>query len=92
MVGCSRCKKNFPGGFGERNYGGFERETWVGRTNEQHRSEMMELNACTTIGDRKEMESKLGTRYSVLVELPYYDSIRMSIIDPMHNLFQGKQF
>ena len=38
VVGCSWCKKNFPGGFCERNYGGFKRETWVGRTNEQHRS------------------------------------------------------
>lgn len=35
------------------------------------------------------MESELGCRYSILLELPYFDPIRMTIIDPMHNLFLG---
>ena len=28
---------------------------------------------------------------SVLLRLPYYDAIRMVLIDPMHNLFLGKE-
>lgn len=28
-------------------------------------------------------------RYSVLLELNYFDPVRMTIIDPMHNLFLG---
>ena len=89
-MGCSRCLKQFPGPFGGRNYGGFDRENWTIRTNDQHRLEMQEINTCSSIGDKNELESKLGTRYSVLgPSLPYYDSIRMSVIDPMHNLFQG---
>ena len=33
------------------------------------------------------MESELGCHNSVLLVLPYFDPIRMTIIDPMHNLF-----
>ena len=28
---------------------------------------------------------------SVLLRLPYYDAIRMVLINPMHNLFLGKE-
>ena len=36
-----------------------------------------------------ENESKLGCRYSALLDLPYYRPIEMTLIDPMHNLFLG---
>lgn len=36
-----------------------------------------------------QIESKLGCRYSVLLKLPYFDPVRMTLIDPMHNLFLG---
>ena len=35
------------------------------------------------------METKLGCRFSMLLELPYFNPIQMTIIDPMHNLFLG---
>lgn len=35
------------------------------------------------------MESKYGCRYSILLDLPYFDPIRMTIIDLMHNLYLG---
>ena len=35
------------------------------------------------------MESELGCRYSVLLELPYFDAPTMLVIDPMHCLFLG---
>ena len=35
------------------------------------------------------MGSQFGSIYSALIELEYVDAIRMSTIDPMHNLFQG---
>ena len=38
---------------------------------------------------KKEMERKVGCRYSELLRLPYYDCIRFVIIDPMHNLLLG---
>ena len=38
---------------------------------------------------RKKMEAMPGTRYTSLLELHYYGSITMCVIDPMHNLFLG---
>lgn len=35
------------------------------------------------------MEREYGVRFSVLLELPYFDAPRMCIVDPMHNLLLG---
>ena len=35
------------------------------------------------------MESKLGSRYTSLLKMPYYGSIRMCVINLRHNLFLG---
>ena len=32
---------------------------------------------------------KLATRFSVIAFLSYYDTVRMTVIDPMHNFFLG---
>ena len=50
---------------------------------------MRRLQQSTSAGDRDKLESQFGTRFSVLGELPYFDTIRMCTIDPMHNLFMG---
>ena len=42
-----------------------------------------------TLAERTELESKYGCRYTVLLDLPYFDPIRMTIIDLMHNLYLG---
>jgi len=34
-------------------------------------------------------ESISGLRYSVLLDLPYFDPVRYCVVDPMHNLFLG---
>ena len=87
--GCSKCNKLFPGEIGHRNYGGFDTTTWDSRTTEQHRKQMMEILECDTAQNQGKLESLYGTRYSVLAELPYFDTVRMTIVDPMHNLFLG---
>ena len=33
------------------------------------------------------VKSQHGARYSVLLDLPYFDVVRQHVIDPMHNLF-----
>ena len=35
----------------------------------------------------KNIEKNYGIRYSVLIELPYFNPVRYAVIDPMHNLF-----
>ena len=89
-LGCSHCNKFFPGGFGEkRDYSGFDRSTWPKRTDSTHRRNARKIERCKTKTERKKMEAKLGSRYTSLLELPYYGSITMCVIDPMHNLFLG---
>ena len=39
--------------------------------------------------ERQRKESQLGCRYSCFLQLPYFDAVRMLIIDPMHNLYLG---
>ena len=39
--------------------------------------------------EQQRVLSKLGVRYSLLLELPYFDPIRFHVIDPMHNLLLG---
>ena len=43
----------------------------------------------TTKTSIQHAESKYGVRYSVLLALPYFDPIKFTVIDPMHNLFLG---
>lgn len=47
------------------------------------------IRACKTKTEQKNMESQFGCRYSVFVYLPYFNSSRFLIVDPMHNLFLG---
>ena len=44
---------------------------------------------CITRTDQKTIEQRYGIRYSCLIELPYFDSSRMCIVDPMYNLLLG---
>ena len=57
--------------------------------NESHREECNMLQNCTNKSERESHERDFGTRYSVLLELVYFDQIRMTALDPMHNLFLG---
>lgn len=89
--GCSHCYKVFPGGFGEqRDYSGFDdRAQWPKRSSEQHRRDAYRVKNCVSGTAAEKLASELGCRYTVLLELPYYSSIEMCVVDPMHNLFLG---
>ena len=91
--GCCHCKKEFPGGFGEqKNYGGFnDRDEWPKRSSEQHRRDTYRVKNCRSENAAEKLASQLGVKYTVLFELPYYTSIEMCVIDPMHNLFLGQR-
>ena len=56
---------------------------------EEHRFQAQEMLLEDTYQGRKNKEAKYGTRYSELMQLEYFDCIRFTIIDPMHNLFLG---
>ena len=88
-LGCSMCYTEFSEGFGQRNYSNFNRDSWKKRTNSQHRSDVEKIRKAKTKTERTKLESEFGCRYSVLLDLPYFDPVNMLLIDPMHNLFLG---
>ena len=89
FYGCSKCFKEFPGGPGEKDYSGFDVKNWAPRTLARYRECLNKVSDARTQTERDRLESKFGVRFSKLVELEYFDPIRMSIVDPMHNLYQG---
>ena len=89
-LGCTRCYCNFgTGQFGIQDYSGFNRAEWSLRSGQQHRDNVDKVLSCVTKTAREKKESELGCRYSCLLQLPYFDAVRMLIIDPMHNLYWG---
>jgi hypothetical protein len=88
-LGCSKCLKVFPGSVGSMDYSGFTRSAWPQRTNISHRENVEKINQCRSKSTQSKMESELGCRYSILLKLPYFDPVRMHVIDPMHNLYLG---
>ena len=56
------------------NFGGFE--DCLHRTNKEHRSQAQEILLEDTYQGRENKEVKYGTRYSELMQLDYFDSIR----------------
>ncbi|KAI8493934.1 hypothetical protein Bbelb_282810 [Branchiostoma belcheri] len=66
-------------------YSGFEEEDPL-RSHEEHcRFAVKARNRA----ERERIEKKYGARYSSLHDLPYFDVVRMHVIDPMHNLLEG---
>ena len=85
---CTKCLKEFATtSFGDQpNYSGFERDIWTNRTNSNHRHHAMQHQKYITRSAQTEIEREHGCRYSVLLRLPYFDPVRICVIDPMHYL------
>ena len=49
----------------------------------------MDWKFARTLADRNKIEHEYGVRYTELLELPYFDTARCSIIDPLHNILLG---
>lgn len=88
-LGCSKCYKVFSGSIGNKDYSGFNRDSWTTRTETKHRMDVERISLCSTVTARNKLESTLGCRYSALLKLPYFDPPVMLAVDPMHNLFLG---
>ena len=89
--GCSKCLKKFGWSSADNklDFSGYDRDLWEARTNENYiLSSELYLHAPTKTA-KQHVVSEHGVRYSLLVQLPYFDIIRMHAIDPMHNLLLG---
>ena len=89
-LGCNKCLKPFETpALGQTNYSGYDRSSWPCRSAEKHRSDVRETLCQKTKTTRHNKESELGCRYSVLLQLPYFDPVRYTAVDLMHNLYLG---
>ena len=96
-LGCNKCLKKFKcmqeNNSSWTNYAGFDRSEWTLRTDQMHRQSCKEIIARfeehSTKTALEEVQSQKGLRYSLLLELPYFDATRYPVLDPMHNLFLG---
>ena len=50
---------------------------------------VMNLQQKKTVTSMRKKESQYGVRYSVLLALRYFDPVKFTVIDPMHNLLLG---
>ena len=91
LKGCSRCLKSFPTqNFGEKaDYSGFDRSVWPPRTKEDHQKKGMEWKHANTLTSRQRIEREDGVRFTELLRLRYFDTVRFSVVDPMHNVLLG---
>ena len=88
--GCSKCFKYFPSSFGEKtDYSGFERDLWPPCHNRSHRIHAEMVRKASTQSKHDELAKKYGVYYSCLLQLEYFDAVRFTSIDSMHNLFLG---
>ena len=95
-MGCSKCKKQFPSfrhtsscEVEKRDFSGFNREHWPIRNISDHQQHAHEHLAARTKAEQNSIEKTNGIRYSCLLQLPYWDPVKFSAADPMHNLFLG---
>ena len=75
--------------FGVTDYSGYNRDAWTLRTGQQHREDCRTVLKETTKTGVSKCESRLGVRYSVLLSLPYFDPVRYTVVDIMHNMYLG---
>ena len=89
LKACNKCLKDFKRIGDRTNYSGFDLDSWPCRTSADHRINATQYLQCKTKTERKQFENEHGLRFSVLLDLPYFDIIATCAIDPMHNLFLG---
>ena len=88
-LGCNKCLKQFSTNRERTDYSGYDRENWVLRTSVAHRQNVQKVLEEVTKTGIQTAESKYGLRYSILLSLPYFDPVKHTAIDAMHNLFLG---
>ncbi|RDX44048.1 hypothetical protein OH76DRAFT_1360242, partial [Lentinus brumalis] len=63
---------------------------WPTRTCKEHVELARRWRDAKTEKERQDLFEKHGVRWSVLLELPYWDPTRFAVVDAMHNLFLGE--
>ena len=86
---CHKCARIFETTNHRIDYSGFELDSWVDRDTATYRQHAQQWLAADTMAERVRVENDHGARWSELHRLEYFDPVRCTIVDPMHNLFLG---
>ena len=54
-----------------------------------HKLHASQYRDANTIADRRKIMQESGVKYSELLRIPYFNIVRLHVIDPMHNIFLG---
>ncbi|KAG1448043.1 hypothetical protein G6F56_009062 [Rhizopus delemar] len=89
---CMKCKKKFAYDKESKSicYAGFDTE-YPSQTMAENKENALAWKACINESEREKLEKENGTRWSELHRLSYFDCIRCSLVDPMHNLYMGTE-
>ena len=87
--GCWKCSREFSYDKDLNRVKFCSAEVGSPRNHQQHKKDAIAASLATTPTERKKKELQSGSRFTELLHLPYYDCVRFSIIDPMHNLYLG---
>ncbi|KIJ09290.1 hypothetical protein PAXINDRAFT_87674, partial [Paxillus involutus ATCC 200175] len=82
---CPKCKVTQEDLFSDKSL----RNEFEPRTGEEHRQKCFKDKALPTQDDHNTFFQINGVRWTELARLPYFDLVRHTIIDPMHNLLLG---
>jgi len=90
-VACYRCHKSANFVNNQSNFGGFaDLDEWfIERDINVIREKASEWKKCTTKDSRRDHVSQYYVRWSEIYRLPYFNSVRFCVVDPMHCLFLG---
>ena len=90
-VACYRCYKTANFVNNQSNFGGFaDLDEWfIERDINVIRDKASEWKKCTTKDSRRDHVSQYHVRWSEIYRLPYFNSVRFCVVDPMHCLFLG---
>lgn len=66
-----------------------DKASWSVRTCEAHKECAQRWKDAPTVEAREKIFEESGVRWSELLRLPYWDPIRFTVVDSMHNLYLG---
>jgi hypothetical protein len=92
FIPCHKCSDRYLGQSGRpqaRDLSNLDDLTWNRRDGQSNRQQALKWKEALTTGDRKRLEQMYGTRYSELHRLEYFDLIRCTTVDALHNLYLG---
>ncbi|OAD74081.1 hypothetical protein PHYBLDRAFT_111853, partial [Phycomyces blakesleeanus NRRL 1555(-)] len=88
---CFKCNRHFTclDSTNKVDFRGFKESEWCRHNCEENRLHAEEWKNTVTISERQHLKIDNGVQWSQLHHLGYFDLVRGTIIDPMHNLFLG---